>query len=582
MSGQNYDHLPFKLIGMTQDELFAEVERIYDIDEIPSNSESGDDSDVNDINNDIVLSAPECDESDWDADDCIPLKLLICNANMIWNNKHAVVNIPAPFTSDSGVSLHILNQTDHSPCSLFNNFITDAVLNNIVFQTNLYAQQQLLATGKSYVPTNISEIKTFLAINLLMGIKQYPSYRDHWSSAPDLHDPFISKLMTVHRFGWLLSNIHLNDNSIMPQRGHCNYDKLYKVRPFLNSVKQNFNSCLLPHENIAVDESMIKFTGRSSLKQYMPKKPIKRGYKVWVLADQTGYCWDFDIYTGKVGDNVERNLGSRVVKTLSANLVNKNHKMFFDNFFSSPQLMKDLLDKQLYACGTINSNRKHMPKFKDDKELKRGQYEWFSSNDGLTAVKWRDKRCVHLISNYHDPLLTTSVKRNEKDGTSTQVPCPTLLVDYNNNMNFVDVFDQYRTTYCIDRKSRKWWHRIFFFLIDASIVNAYIINKVMGEKTLTMKDFRRQVIDGLIGNTLVRNINTTSTELSIPIKKKKPLQPNCVRLSENAHQPVRTTRRRCAFCSTKKSDNRTNWKCSTCNVPLCLGKMKNCFQKYHI
>lgn len=34
---------------------------------------------------------------------------------------------------------------------------------------------------------------------------------------------------------------------------------------------------------------MIRFKGRSTLKQYMPNKPIKRGYKVWVRADEERY-----------------------------------------------------------------------------------------------------------------------------------------------------------------------------------------------------------------------------------------------------------------------------------------------------
>ena len=41
---------------------------------------------------------------------------------------------------------------------------------------------------------------------------------------------------------------------------------------------------------------MIKFQGRSTLKEYIPKKPIKHGIKVWVLGDSTnGYFSRFDI-----------------------------------------------------------------------------------------------------------------------------------------------------------------------------------------------------------------------------------------------------------------------------------------------
>lgn len=50
---------------------------------------------------------------------------------------------------------------------------------------------------------------------------------------------------------------------------------------------------------------MIKFKGRCGLKQYMPKKPIKRGFKVWALVDSEGYLYNFDIYTGKSKDYVE-------------------------------------------------------------------------------------------------------------------------------------------------------------------------------------------------------------------------------------------------------------------------------------
>ena len=97
-----------------------------------------------------------------------------------------------------------------------------------------------------------------------------------------------------------------------------------------------------PSKELAVDEAMIKFQGRSSLKQYMPQKPIKRGIKVWVLADsKNGYFSRFEIYTGKI-DHAERGLGARVVKDLSFDFQGKWHHLFFDNFFTSKKLLCDL------------------------------------------------------------------------------------------------------------------------------------------------------------------------------------------------------------------------------------------------
>lgn len=601
--------LPFKLVGMTEDELYDIVAEIEDdCASIPSDRGSDNDSDAEeeqegiisgmqvDANNvldtnedEVALSASDSESSDeWDADDTVPLATLAQeyrnNNKISWGNDLSNIKSAEPFVSNAGLPQFIQDRADLSPYEAFNLLITDDILNHIVFQTNLYAEQQFQVTGKQYNKTDIMEVKTFLGMNLLMSIKKYPSYRDHWSTSPDLHDPYISKLMTLHRFGWLLSHIHLNDNSVIPERGSANFDKLYRVRPFLESLRANFQECLQPHENIAMDESMIKFKGRSSLKQYMPKKPVKRGYKVWVLADETGYCWNFEIYTGKTGNEVEKNLGARVVKTLAAPVANKNHKLFFDNFFASVGLMQDLLQEKLFACGTVNMTRKYLPKFKLDKLLKRGEYEWYSSNTGLAAVKWRDKRSVHLISNYHNPTIVTEVRRKEKDGTFVQVPCPMMLTDYR-NMNFVDKFDQRRACYGVDRKSHKWWHRIFFFFLDTGLVNAFTIYKLYHNNhedlsKVTLKDFRRRVSEGLVANTFVRK-TSLPLELSKTLKNHKPSVSEAVRLTESMHQPIRTTRRICAFCSTKKNEIRTNWQCNVCQVPLCLGKTKACFQSYH-
>ena len=56
------------------------------------------------------------------------------------------------------------------------------------------------------------------------------------------------------------------------------------------------------------------------MKQYMPKKPVKRGFKVCVRADSvTGYFCDFSVYIGKPSDGTttEVGLGERVVLQLS-------------------------------------------------------------------------------------------------------------------------------------------------------------------------------------------------------------------------------------------------------------------------
>jgi hypothetical protein len=54
-------------------------------------------------------------------------------------------------------------------------------------------------------------------------------------------------------------------------------------------LKKTFKENYALAEDKAVDECMVKFKGRISYKQYMPKRPVKRGYKIWLRADKFVY-----------------------------------------------------------------------------------------------------------------------------------------------------------------------------------------------------------------------------------------------------------------------------------------------------
>ncbi|KAL3208978.1 hypothetical protein MRX96_038459 [Rhipicephalus microplus] len=78
-----------------------------------------------------------------------------------------------------------------------------------------------------------------------------------------------------------------------------------------------------PSSVVAIDESMILFKGRSAMKQYMPLKPkIKRGYKVWSIADSdTEYLCKFDFYQGRTDRRPsDMGLGEHVALSLAEGL----------------------------------------------------------------------------------------------------------------------------------------------------------------------------------------------------------------------------------------------------------------------
>ncbi|CAI8040819.1 Chimeric ERCC6-PGBD3 protein, partial [Geodia barretti] len=102
--------------------------------------------------------------------------------------------------------------------------------------------------------------------------------------------------------------------------------------------RENYN----PHPQNSVDEAMIGYKGRSYMLQYMPMKPTKRGFKVWVRADAVNdYFCDFEVYAGRAVDGdttTEFGLGERVVLELTECLRGGHYQIYCDNYFSTCRL----------------------------------------------------------------------------------------------------------------------------------------------------------------------------------------------------------------------------------------------------
>ena len=192
------------------------------------------------------------------------------------------------FTCPEGPNIECFSNC-HTPADVFSQFLDTEIVDNIVFQTNLYITQK----QRNVSPITREEYYGFVGIKMLMSYHKLPSWTHYWNTDPDFNVPFVSAVMTRNRFGQILSNLHVNDNAAIPDG---NKDKLYKLRPLINMMNNNYVKLYNVSQKLSVDESMILFKGRHSIKQYNLMKPIKRGYKMWVGADMDGYISKFDVY----------------------------------------------------------------------------------------------------------------------------------------------------------------------------------------------------------------------------------------------------------------------------------------------
>ena len=246
--------------------------------------------------------------------------------------------------------------------------------------------------------------------------------------------------MSSRRFELILRFLHLNDSEAQPSRGQPGFSKLYKLQPFLDLLLPSFKNLYIPSQNLSIDESMISFKGRLSFLQYLPKKPHKWGLKAWVLADSlNGYTWAWKLYTGKETDHPVKGLAHRVVMQLvdDDRLEAKGYVIFTDNFYSSPALFKELGQKGFGACGTARKDRRGIPTTVRDARLKKGE-KVSSTDDGLLALKWHDKRDVVMLSTYHDDSMVTKSRRSRAVQGGVEIEKPKAVEDYNQQMGGVD------------------------------------------------------------------------------------------------------------------------------------------------
>ena len=275
-----------------------------------------------------------------------------------WSSTLTPVNI-AQFNSPVGPTVTVPD----SPLKVFELLFTTDLQSNVVNESNKYAAQVMGEERyNKWDKMAEDEFRAYLGFNILMGINKLPFIDDYWSRNPLLHYSPVADRITRDRFRDLSRYLHFADNTTLSDRGSPNHDRLGKVRPVITHMERRFKDVYKPNKEVAVDEAMIKFQGRSSLKQYMPMKPVKRGIKVWCLADsQNGFFSSFQVYTEKESNTVEKGLSKRVVKDLSTELKGKNHHVYFDNFFTRLDLIIDLEKDGIYACGTARKDRKGFP-----------------------------------------------------------------------------------------------------------------------------------------------------------------------------------------------------------------------------
>ena len=229
-----------------------------------------------------------------------------------------------------------------------------------------------------------------------------------------------------------------------------------------------------------------------------------------------------------------------------------NYQIYCDHFFSTCRLFDTLLSHKLYACGTARTTRREFPETLKQVRLERGEH-LFCQRGNLVASVWMDKKPVTVLSTLAQADVTHTAG--------------------------VDKGDQFRQYYRIRTKCVKYYKYLFWFAIDVSITNSFILS-LFSPTTMSLthqrqKSFRLTLAEQLVGsyNSRKQLGRPQSSLVHAPLTMASPS-------TSSSHTPLHPPsrqqgRKRCAYCAECRQPPRRRdvmWCCKACTFepPLCL------------
>ena len=154
------------------------------------------------------------------------------------------------------------------------------------------------------------------------------------------------------------------------------------------------------------------------------------------------------------------------------------------------------------------------------------------------------------------------------------------VLEYQKGMGGVDLQDQVTALFPIMRRTVKGYRKIFFYLLDICVFNAFIVYRSLtNKKKTTYSDFRVSVAEQLLLSAEMPSYSTRGRPSAAP----HPLGlqgKNWAHFPEHipATEKKKNVTKRCVVCYSKGKRSETAWQCKKCGAALHL---PDCFEVFH-
>ena len=456
-----------------------------------------------------------------------------------------------------------------APHHVFSIIVTDEIMDMIVMETNKCAQNFVSDSSltkrsrvKSWIPTCRSEVRKFLGIVMYMELVKKPELHLYWSRKDIYFNSFVPKCITRDRFQLLLKFLQFSDS--LPR---FEDDRLYKLQSLLDRLVLNYQTLCDPGSTLVIDEYVIPYGGKRTVKQLIGNKFHKYGCKFYKLCTPDSYTWNLLIYVGNSVNIPPFNHSDSVVIKLTENLHDKGYSIYSDHFYSSATLSEFLSEKNTSFMGIQPKNSKKHSKKQYLQEPNQGESSCQNEN---------------ISSGLEEAVVDCNLSGRLTEKERNLKPQP--LIDYYQSKNAIDMLGHSSLYHTALRKTQKWYRNVAIELLTGiSVVNAWVLFNKISSPKMPFLQFKESLVQYMMTGSDLGSIEEEECfSLQEPVESMHILQA--------VPGPKGKTRKRCRMCydaiasteGSKKariSAKRVNTYCSSCegNPFLCL----QCFNIKH-
>ena len=194
---------------------------------------------------------------------------------------------------------------------------------------------------------------------------------------------------------------------------------------------------------------------------------------------------------------------------------------------------------------------------------------------GTNLLKWKSNKDVYAICSFVRPAMQAINPPDYDPEDVRQKPNVVLL--YNKNKVGVDKNDQLCGYQPVERKTKKWYKKLFWRVVGISLVNAFAVFKKVSGNNPEQQDFCLQVVKQLLLEA--------EAQVLRPNRGRRMENQQAQRLLPGAHfpeyvPPTPGKEKPCKRCEVCSSFHRkeTRYQCQLCTVQLCVVP---CMRLYH-